>query len=89
MSGLCAYKDIFGKPNEGVHSPRIFGLAAVDTGLTILGSYMIAKHFDKKMCNNIYISFVIVFIILMILSVFAHKLFCVETALVKKLNECK
>jgi len=83
MSGLCAYKDIFGKPNEGVHSYRICGVAAVDMGLTMLGSYIIAKHFDDKICNNIYMSFVIVFIILLILSVFVHKLFCVETALVK------
>ena len=27
---LCKYKDIFGKPNEGVHSTRIFGLAFWD-----------------------------------------------------------
>lgn len=27
---LCEYKDIFGIPNEGVHSYRLFNIAIVD-----------------------------------------------------------
>ena len=34
----CPYSTIFGKPGEGVHSYRIFGLAAVDISLTILAA---------------------------------------------------
>ena len=31
----CKYKDIFGKPNEGIHSFRIFNISVIDTLLTI------------------------------------------------------
>jgi len=40
----CPYKDIFGKPNTGFHSKRVFGLAVGDTvgtiGLGLLFSWI-------------------------------------------------
>jgi hypothetical protein len=33
---LCEYSDIFGKPNQGIHSIRIFDIAIVDVLLTII-----------------------------------------------------
>ena len=36
FESLKQYKDIFGKPNEGVHSYRLFDVAIVDLLLTIL-----------------------------------------------------
>ena len=36
MFHFCKYKDIFGKPKEGVHSYRIMNIAIVDVLATIL-----------------------------------------------------
>lgn len=73
---LCEYKDIFGKPNEGVHSYRVFGVASVDLVLTILVAFVI-KYFVPSW------SFILIIISLFILAIMVHKLFCVETALNK------
>lgn len=74
---MCQYKDIFGKPNEGAHKHRLFGVAAVDLIGTVVISYLIARWLKK--------SFWLIFIIAMLLGVFLHKLFCVDTALNKKI----
>ena len=75
------FSEIFGKPNEGIHKYRIFGLASVDlfatVGLAVLLSYYAS---DKTI-----ISFFIIFILLMISSIYIHKFFGVNTALVKKI----
>ena len=42
MESLAKYKDIFGKPGEGVHRFRILDVAAVDYTLTIAGSMLLA-----------------------------------------------
>lgn len=72
---FCEYKDIFGKPGEGVHKYRIFGLAAVDLILTIFAAVFLAKQTGKN--------FFLIFGVLMFLSVIFHSLFCVDTALMK------
>jgi len=72
---LCKHKDIFGKPKEGPHSYRIFNIAIIDTVLTILLGYFISKYFKL---NLFY-----VLIILFILGIIVHKMFCVETTLTK------
>ena len=41
---LCPYKNIFGKPNEGVHSYRIFDIAIVDLVSTIVAAYLISMY---------------------------------------------
>ncbi len=70
------YKDIFGKPNEGVHSARIFGLAATDLFLTGAAAAIIwPKHW------------IFAFFVLIILACMIHKLFGVESALNKKIKE--
>lgn len=78
MSKLCSKKDMFGKPGEGVHAYRFAGVAVVDLAMTAAAAAALAKWQDK--------SFIMCFFALMILAVFMHKLFCVETALNKKLN---
>lgn len=70
---LCKYENIFGEPHKGVHSYRIFGFAAIDLFFTILGAYLIA-YFSR-------ISFWKIFFILILLSVFFHKAFCVHSTL--------
>jgi hypothetical protein len=76
---LCQYKNIFGEPNTGAHSYRIFNIAIVDLGLTILASYLIAKYYSMD--------FIYVFIIMMLIGLIMHKLFCVDTTLTKLVFE--
>ena len=72
---LCKYKDIFGKPNTGVHSYRIFNIAIVDVLLTILVAFIIARLIKKP--------FWIVLLILFLLGIILHHLFCVRTTIDK------
>ena len=74
---LCKYKNLFGEPGTGVHSYRIFGIAIVDVLLTILVAYIIS--FLTKF------SFTLTLIILFILGIILHRLFCVRTTVDKLL----
>jgi len=76
---LCKYKDMLGKPNEGVHSIRIFGFAFVDILLTIIASLAIVKFTKWESVLN-------VFIVLNVIGFALHKLFCVDTALTRILS---
>lgn len=73
----CEYKDIFGRPGEGVHSVRIGGLALVDLGLTVTAAWAVGK-FAR-------IPFWLALAALLCLGVVAHWAFCVDTALNKML----
>jgi hypothetical protein len=75
----CPYKNIFGKPGEGPHKHRIFGVAAVD----LLGTVLIAVLIGMWKKYSI-VGIAALFIGLMILSLILHRLFCVETTLTKK-----
>jgi len=79
MFDLCKYKDILGKPGEGLHSFRIFNIAIVDVLLTILAAYVIS-YFTKI---NIYYTLIGMFI----LGIISHRLFCVRTTIDKLLFE--
>jgi hypothetical protein len=74
---LCKYKDIFGKPGEGAHSYRLFNIAIVDVLLTILIAYLISVIFSK--------SFIITTIVLFLLGIISHRIFCVRTTIDKLL----
>ena len=73
---LCKYKDIFGKPKEGVHKLTIPGLniAFIDTILVILSAWFLTFYFKKT-------HFLIIFLVLMFIGVLFHKVFCVNTRL--------
>ena len=75
MDQLCKYKNIFGKPDTGVHSYRIFNIAIVDVLLTILAAIVIA-YLNK-------ISYVKTTIVLFLLGIFIHRIFCVRTTVDK------
>lgn len=78
MSNFCPFKqfsEIFGRPNEGIHSYRFLNLAIVDVIGTIIIAIMIAKIFNL----NIWFTIIIAFIIGIIL----HRLFCVNTTINK------
>jgi len=72
---LCKYKNIFGKPNEGVHSYRVFNIAIVDVLMTIFGAFLISYFFK--------VSFLYTCIFLFVLGIILHKLFCVRTTVDK------
>ena len=72
---LCKYKDILGKPNEGIHKYRIFNIAIVDVLLTIFVAFIIS-FFSK-------INFFIILILLFIAGIILHRIFCVRTTVDK------
>ncbi len=74
---LCKYKNYLGEPNKGIHSYRFMGLAIVDVIMTFIGSYMISFLFN--------ISFMKTSILLFILGIILHRLFCVRTTIDKLL----
>ncbi len=74
---LCKYKNYLGEPNKGIHSYRFMGLAIVDVIMTFIGAYMISFFFN--------ISFIKTLIVLFILGIILHRLFCVRTTIDKLL----
>ena len=72
---LCKYKDIFGAPNTGIHSYRVFNIAIVDFSLTIIVAIIIAYIFDI----NVFISI----FSLLLLGIVMHRIFCVRTTIDK------
>lgn len=77
MKELCKYKNILGKPGTGVHSYRFMNIAIVDVLLTFLLAFVIS-YYTKY-------SFLYVSIILFILGIIMHRLFCVRTTIDKLL----
>jgi hypothetical protein len=73
MWNLCKYKDIFGKPNEGVHSYRVAGIAIVDFTLTVFAAIIISRVFQ--------IQFWITLVVLLLTGIIMHRMFCVRTAI--------
>ena len=71
---FCKYKNIFGKVNEGLHSFRIFDIAIIDVLLTFFTAFII-KKFNSK--YNYYI----ILLLLFILGIFLHRIFCVKTTI--------
>lgn len=70
---LCKYKELFGKPGEGIHSWRIFDFGVIDILTTIAGAYLISYLTG--------FSFVYVLPAVFLLGIYVHRLFCVRTKL--------
>lgn len=71
MEGLCKYKDILGKPGEGVHKKRVCGLAAFD----IFGTMLVSLLIYLKWGGNI----IIILLLLFVIGEALHLAFCVDT----------
>jgi hypothetical protein len=76
MMDLCKYKDILGVPKQGFHKERLFGFARNDILSTIFGAFLISFFFYKK---SFLYSFIIWMVILFILGIILHRIFCVNT----------
>jgi hypothetical protein len=77
---LCDYKDVFGKPNEGVHKYRIFGVAAIDVIATLVFAWWLSLVFKT-------IGFAYIAIGAFSLGIFMHRVFCVRTTVDKLIFE--
>ena len=76
-SNDCPYNSIFGSPNTGVHRYRIFNLAIIDIISTIIVGYLISKYYNVKLSE--------ILIVLFLLGIILHRIFCVETTIDKLL----
>lgn len=72
---LCQYKHIFGKEGEGVHSIRVFNIALVDVLMTLLTAYVISSYYKLSFFNTS--------IVLFLLAILLHRIFCVNTTVNK------
>jgi len=71
-SDLCKYKNALGVPGQGVHF-HVFGIAIVDCIMTIVGGALLAYLFKWSYFWTI--------LILFILGIVLHRVFCVITTL--------
>ena len=79
MWDFCKYKHIFGKPNTGLHSYRLFNIAIVDVICTIALAYFIQYYFMPKS----HITEIMIYCFL--LGIIMHRVFCVRTTIDKLL----
>lgn len=80
---FAKYSDIFGKPNEGVHSKRLLDIAIVDMGATLGIAAIISGITSYFLEENFLKIFIIIFIIFLLLGIIFHRLFCVDTTINK------
>ena len=71
MQGLCKYKDILGKPREGIRKYRIFDISIMDTVVVLIFGYIISWYMQWNLW--------IVLFVLFISGIITHHLFCVRT----------
>ena len=74
---FCDYKDSLGALNEGIHQYRFLNLAIVDVIGTVIIAFLISYFFKVSLLYTI--------IILFILGIILHRLFCVKTTIDKLL----
>ena len=58
MLDLCKYKDILGKPNEGLRKIRIFDIAVSDTVIVIFCAWAISAFFKQPFWLTLVIIFI-------------------------------
>ena len=73
--GLCKYKNMFGEPNTGSHSYRVFNLAITDVSMTIIGALLLAYFFKWNMVYTVVGFF--------LLGIVLHRMFCFRTTVDK------
>ena len=74
---LCKYKNLFGKPGEGLRKYRILDIAIYDTSIVII----IGILFSYFTGYNIWLTLAVLFVSGIIL----HRMFCVRTGVDKLL----
>lgn len=74
----CPYANALGVPGEGIHAPRIFGLARNDLLMTIIAAIITAYALN--------ISFLLSFTIWFVSGEVLHYLFGTNTAFLKMIH---
>ena len=74
---FCKYKNMFGEPKEGIHSYRIFDVAIMDVLQTVIVAFAISYVIKQ--------SFWLVLLIMFLVGIVLHRLFCVRTTVDKLL----
>jgi hypothetical protein len=72
---LCRYKDLFGRPREGAHAYRLFDIAVVDVAATVFVAFIIARAFGLSFWKSL--------VVLFIIGIVSHRMFCVRTTVDK------
>jgi len=83
---LCKYKNMFGEPNTGLHSIRIFDIAIIDVLSTLLLGIVIHQLIFLnllKMGETVKLWMVV--FVCFIIGILSHRLFCVRTTIDKLL----
>jgi hypothetical protein len=70
---LCKYKDMLGKPNEGIRKYRIGGIAIMDTVVVIIIGIIISFMTKFPLLYTLAVLF--------ISGIIVHRLFCVRTGI--------
>ena len=83
MHFLCKYKDILGEPNKGVHSIRLFDISLIEIPETILLGMILQYCLSRFFNINIHLGLLL--LLLFILGIILHRLFCVRTTIDKLL----
>jgi hypothetical protein len=73
---FCKYKNALGIPGKGAHT-HVLGFAVMDITMTIVGGALLAYIFKW--------SYLWTILILFLLGILLHRLFCVRTTLDKAL----
>ena len=75
---LCKYKNIIGIPRTGIHALRdpFFDIAINDVAVVVVSAYIINMYFTNY-------SFLYVLIIILMIGILAHRVFCVRTTVDK------
>jgi len=74
----CPYANALGVPGEGIHAPRIFGLARNDLIMTIIAAVITAYALN--------ISFLLSFTVWFVTGEVLHYLFGTDTAFLKMIG---
>jgi len=72
---LCKYKDYLGRPGTGIHSHRFMNIAYMDVLFTLLFAYIVSIMTKRK--------FIYIALVMFILGIILHRLFCVRTTVDK------
>ena len=73
MDGLCKYAKALGRPHEGFHAPRFYGVAVLDVVGTI-GLAWILQVITEW-------TFSVCLVIMFLFGIVCHRLFCVKTTI--------
>jgi len=79
----CGLKNVLGEPGKGAHALRIplLDIALVDTLLTVVAAFAVSRLFGT--------SFLLTFIVLLVVAVAVHRALCVDTRLNKLIFDKK